>query len=112
MNQQPSGLQVQVRALYRSLLASQSRFDEFKGMLARYPEQLVSRNEPEPAARVRAELNARIAGWTGGKFDGLSSDQLLQWRAIVLDEPGQPTDYEATDASDCRGRSSLERHAG
>jgi len=31
-------------------------------------------------------LNTRIRGWLGGQFMGLSATQVLQWRAIVVEE--------------------------
>ena len=77
----------QLRALYVSLLTHQEHFDEFKQLLALYevaPE--VMDDEPEPAVAVRARLNERIRDWVGGRFDGLSAAQVLQWRAIVVEE--------------------------
>ena len=43
-------------------------------------------HEPDDAASVRSRLNERIRGWVGGRFDGLSAAQVLQWRAIVVEE--------------------------
>lgn len=77
----------QLRALYLSLLQHQEHFDEFKQLLALYsvaPEQ--GDDEPEEAAEIRARLNGRIRAWVGGFFDGLSAVQVLQWRAIVVEE--------------------------
>jgi len=77
----------QLRALYLSLLQHQEHFDEFKQLLALYslePEQ--GDDEPEEAARIRERLNDRIRAWVGGFFDGLSAIQVLQWRAIVVEE--------------------------
>lgn len=76
----------QLRALYLSLLQSQERFDEFKQLLAAYTidDQDVDEEPPEARA-IRAELNDRIRSWLG-HFDGLSATQVLQWRAIVVDE--------------------------
>jgi hypothetical protein len=77
----------QLRSLYMSLLSHQERFDEFKRLLALYdvkPEQLDA--EPLEAADVRERLNERIRTWIGGRFDGLSAAQALQWRAIVVEE--------------------------
>lgn len=77
----------QLRALYLSLLTHQEHFDEFKRLLQEYevaPE--VMEREPAPAVAVRAKLNARIRDWVGGRFDGLSAAQVLQWRAIVVEE--------------------------
>jgi hypothetical protein len=92
----------QLRALYCSLLTHQERFDEFKQLLAMYdiveaapPVRCGDLDvdldldldlEPEAAARVRTTLNERIRGWVGGCFDGLSAAQVLQWRAIVVEE--------------------------
>jgi hypothetical protein len=86
-----------LRALYLSLLTHQEHFDEFKQLLALYevaPE--VMDEEPDSAQEVRRQLNARIRHWVGGvggvgagvpaRFEGLSAAQVLQWRAIVVDE--------------------------
>ena len=86
----------QLRALYLSLLTHQEHFDEFKQLLALYdvsPDRMD--REPEEAARVRARLNDRIRVWVGSApgagavaegFSGLSAAQVLQWRAIVVEE--------------------------
>lgn len=84
MNQQSRTDHVQLRGLYRSLLESQSHFDEFKSFLIRYPNAAFGADEPQVAAGVRAQLNARIAAWLGGNFDGLSAGQVRQWREVVL----------------------------
>ncbi len=77
----------QLRALYRSLLERQSHFDEFKQLLALYPQSLADEGaEPEEASLIRSRLNSRIADWIGGDFDGLNVIQVLQWRAIVVEE--------------------------
>ena len=77
----------QLRALYRSLLERQSNFDEFKQLLSLYPESVSdSGPEPEEAAHIRARLNFRISEWVDGEFDGLSVNQVLQWRNIVVEE--------------------------
>ncbi|HSN99602.1 MAG TPA: hypothetical protein VLS89_15010 [Candidatus Nanopelagicales bacterium] len=76
----------QLRALYVSLLQHQEYFDEFRHLLAMYsasPEQ--SDVEPEDAAQVREQLNQRIRAWVGS-FEGLSAVQVLQWRAILIEE--------------------------
>lgn len=75
----------QLRALYMSLLQDQSRFDEFKNMLALY-ELREGEAEPAEAAAVRERLNLRIRDWVCGPFDGLTASQVLQWRAIVVEE--------------------------
>jgi hypothetical protein len=77
----------QLRALYLSLLTHQEHFDEFKQLLALYevtPEVMTC--EPDGAGQVRDRLNDRIRAWIGGGFDGLSAAQVLQWRAIVVEE--------------------------
>ena len=78
----------QLRSLYMSLLQRQERFDEFKQLLALYtgvtPDQLDE--EPSEAAQVRMRLNERIREWVGSSFEGLSAAQVLQWRAIVVEE--------------------------
>ncbi|MET0591112.1 MAG: hypothetical protein ABW133_00330 [Polyangiaceae bacterium] len=77
----------QLRALYRSLLERQSNFDEFKQLLSLYPESVSDNaSEPEEAAHIRARLNFRISEWVDGEFDGLSVNQVLQWRNIVVEE--------------------------
>lgn len=77
----------QLRALYMSLLARQENFDEFKQLLALYQiEPAGLDEEPSGAAYVRSRLNDRIRSWVGGRFDGLSVAQMLQWRAIVVEE--------------------------
>ncbi|HEX9294847.1 MAG TPA: hypothetical protein VF881_03405 [Polyangiaceae bacterium] len=77
----------QLRALYRSLLERQSHFDEFKQLLALYPQALPeTTEEPEEAAMIRERLNSRISEWIGGGFNGLNVVQVLQWRAIVVEE--------------------------
>ena len=77
----------QLRALYQALLSSQEYFDEFKRMLQLYtvdPRDLD--DEPMEAAAVRQKLNDRIRAWVGNQFVGLSATQMLQWRAIVVEE--------------------------
>lgn len=76
----------QLRALYISLLQNQDHFDEFKQLLALYVVSPDADEEPEDASLVRARLNDRIRSWIGGFFDGLSAAQVLQWRAIVVEE--------------------------
>lgn len=76
----------QLRALYVSLLQHQEHFDEFRQLLAEYsasPEH--SDEEPREAAQIREQLNDRIRAWVGS-FDGLSAVQVLQWRAILVEE--------------------------
>jgi hypothetical protein len=78
----------QLRSLYMSLLSSQEHFDEFKQLLQLYsgvsPERLEA--EPDDALAVRTRLNQRIREWIGATFDGLSAAQVLQWRAIIVEE--------------------------
>jgi hypothetical protein len=77
----------QLRALYQALLSSQEYFDEFKRMLALYsfdPRQ--ADEESTDAAAIRQRLNDRIRNWVGSQFVGLSATQMLQWRAIVVEE--------------------------
>ncbi len=76
-----------LRALYLSLLTHQERFDEFKQLLALYdvtPEAMDE--EPREASEVRGQLNDRIRTWVGDAFRGLSVAQVMQWRAIVVEE--------------------------
>lgn len=77
----------QLRALYMSLLTRQENFDEFKQLLALYevPHDRAD-EEPAEASEVRSRLNDRIRSWIGARFDGLSAAQVLQWRAIVVEE--------------------------
>jgi len=77
----------QVRALYRALLEHEDRFHEFKRTLALYDlraEQI--EQEPTEAAALREKLNERIRSWVHVPFDGISAVQMLQWRAIVVEE--------------------------
>ncbi len=77
----------QVRALYRALLEHEDRFHEFKRTLALYSvgaEQIDE--EPADAAMLRQRLNERIRSWVQVPFDGISAVQMLQWRAIVVEE--------------------------
>ncbi|WP_437602610.1 hypothetical protein [Sorangium sp. So ce590] len=76
----------QLRALYISLLRNQEHFDEFKQLLSLYIVSAEADEEPADATAVRALLNSRIRSWIGGFFDGLSASQVLQWRAIVVEE--------------------------
>ncbi|WP_437818578.1 hypothetical protein [Sorangium sp. So ce1078] len=76
----------QLRALYISLLRNQEHFDEFKQLLSLYIVSPEADEEPADAASVRSLLNSRIRSWIGGFFDGLSAAQVLQWRAIVVEE--------------------------
>jgi hypothetical protein len=75
----------QLRALYQMLLSHQERFDEFKHLLSLYAAEPGGAEVTE-AREIRQRLNGRIREWVGGSFDGLSVIQMLQWRAIVVDE--------------------------
>ena len=87
MDNQHRDPHMQLRALYRSLLERQSNFDEFKQLLSLYPDSVSDiDSESEEAAYIRARLNFRISEWVDGEFDGLSVDQVLQWRNIVVEE--------------------------
>jgi hypothetical protein len=77
----------QVRALYGALLEREDRFHEFKRALALYdvkPEEL--ENEPAEALALRERLNDRIRSWLPVQFDGITAVQMLQWRAIIVEE--------------------------
>jgi hypothetical protein len=77
----------ELRALYISLLTHQEHFDEFKQLLALYEvEPELTEEEPDEAVMVRGHLNQRIQEWVGGRFQGLSAAQVMQWRAIVVEE--------------------------
>lgn len=89
MNHEPvaNDPNAQLRKLYMSLLSRQEYFDEFKQLLALYAVPSDDADvEPFEAATIRQKLNDRIRSWIGGPFDGLSSAQVLQWRAIVVEE--------------------------
>lgn len=79
--------QAQLRALYMALLEHQENFDEFKHMLSLYamPSEHVE-EETADCARVRTMLNAKIRTWVSGPFTDLSVAQVLQWRAIIVEE--------------------------
>jgi hypothetical protein len=77
----------QVRALYGALIENEDHFHEFKKALALYDvsaEQV--EEEPPAAAALRERLNATIREWLRVPFDGISAVQMLQWRAIVVEE--------------------------
>jgi hypothetical protein len=76
-----------VRALYRALIQSEDRFQEFEAHLAIYDAKTGEADEelPHPAA-VRCRLNQRIRSWLSVPFDGLSAEQMREWRAIVIEE--------------------------
>jgi hypothetical protein len=78
-------VQEQTRALYRFLLERVSNFDEFKRLVALYPETLPSGGEPAFAVQIRALLRRRISQWLGRQVDALTANELLCWRSIVVD---------------------------
>jgi hypothetical protein len=83
--QAPSESHEQLHALYQALLSSQDCFDEFKRLLQLY-EVDPRDDEPADAAAVRQRLNDRIRAWVDGPFQGLSGPEVLQWRAIIVEE--------------------------
>lgn len=100
MDNQHRDLHTQLRALYRSLLERQSNFDEFKQLLSLYPDSVSDTGpESEEAAYIRARLNFRISEWVDGEFDGLSVDQVLQWRNIVVEERFNVVLYPSKESS-------------
>jgi hypothetical protein len=77
----------QLRILYLSLLGNPARYSEFKQLLALYPLAAESEgNEPDDASSVRLRLNEKVRVWVGERFEGFSASQVLQWRAIVVEE--------------------------
>jgi hypothetical protein len=78
---------IQVRALYRALLESEERFHQFKRTLALYDVRADEiEQEPPSATALRERLNDQIRSWVRVPFDGISAVQMLQWRAIVVEE--------------------------
>ena len=77
----------QVRALYTALLENEERYHEFKRQLALYDVKVDQiEEEPATAAALRERLNQRIKTWLSVPFDGISAQQMLQWRAILVEE--------------------------
>ena len=77
----------QLRSLYQALLFNQDCFDEFKRLLVLYePDSQETDDEPADATAVRERLNDRIRSWVGGPFESLTVEQVLQWRAIIVEE--------------------------
>jgi len=76
----------ELRALYRSLLDHEDRFQEFKQLLALYPTNPPEAGEQADAVAIRTQLNERIREWVGGSFGGLSAMQARLWRSIVVEE--------------------------
>ncbi len=70
------------------LLRNQDHFDEFKHLLALYHPGGVSEGGQETSAarEVRRRLNDRIERWLGMEIEELGPGQVLQWRAIVVEE--------------------------
>ena len=79
---------LQLRALYMTLLRNQERFDEFKHLLALYqPTNVRDDGNEEPSARaVRDRLNERIEAWLGMRIEALTPDQVLMWRTILVED--------------------------
>jgi hypothetical protein len=86
MDDLPPVLRAQTRALYRFLLERVSNFNEFKHLVALYPATLPSGGEPVFATQIRTLLHKRISQWLGRQVEALTSDELLCWRAIVVDD--------------------------
>ena len=77
----------QLRALYQALLSNQDCFDELKRLLALYEfDPDGDDEESNDASTIRMKLNERIRSWVGASFEGLSANQTLQWRAIIVEE--------------------------
>ena len=77
----------QLRTLYLSLLGNPARYSEFKELLALYPLAVESGgDEPDDASTARLRLNEKVRVWVGERFEGFSVSQVLQWRAIVVEE--------------------------
>jgi hypothetical protein len=85
MNTTTSDSHAQLRALYQTLLSHQDRFDEFKRLLSLYDAEPGASETPD-ARGLRDKLNERVRDWVGAPFEGLSVIQLLQWRAILVEE--------------------------
>jgi hypothetical protein len=87
MNSPQTDPHTQLRALYSTLLQNEEYFHEFKRMLQLYDvgvDQVA--NEPPEATALRDALNGKIRSWVAVPFDGISATQMLQWRAIVVEE--------------------------
>jgi len=76
----------QLRVLYRALLENEEHYQEFKQMLATYPWAEGEVAEPDEAAQLREQLNARIRTWAAADFEGLSATQVALWRSIIIEE--------------------------
>lgn len=78
----------ELRALYMDLLRNQSHFDEFHHLLALYQPSDVTPagSETDRAREVRRRLNDRIREWLAMDIEGLTACQVLQWRAIVVED--------------------------
>jgi hypothetical protein len=77
----------QIRALYAVLIDKEERFHEFKRALALYDLSDASTDQESPeAAALRAGLNEKIQTWVEVPFSGISAQQMLHWRAILVDE--------------------------
>lgn len=76
----------ELRALYRSLLDREDRYQEFKQLLALYPTNTPEVGEQAEAVAIREQLNERIRDWLGGNFGGLNTMQIQLWRTIIVEE--------------------------
>ncbi len=77
----------QLRALYMDLLRNQTHFEEFRHLLALYhPTDVEGDVENTRANEVRERLNERIRTWLRADIDDLTPQQVLQWRAVVVEE--------------------------
>ena len=75
-----------LESLYMSLLTRQERFDEFRHLLAMYPNIPDDADtEPEEAVQVRQMLSERIREWTGSPLARLSSTEMRLWRAMLVE---------------------------
>jgi len=75
----------QLQALYMSLITRQDRFDEFKDLLASYPD-LPSEGdvETEEAILAREALNDRVREWSRIPGGGLSAQQITMLRDMLV----------------------------
>jgi len=77
----------QIRALYTTLIEREERFHEFKRVLGLYDLSDSGADQESPeAAALRAGLNEKIQTWVHVPFSGISAQQMIHWRAIIVDE--------------------------
>jgi hypothetical protein len=77
----------QIRALYTLLIEKEECFHEFKRALSLYDASDGGGDQESPeAAALRASLNEKIQSWVHVPFSGISAQQMLQCRAIFVDE--------------------------